>query len=212
MTDTHTIAILGSGNVGTALGETWAESGHEIVFGVRDPEGERAQTALVAVPSARLTSVAEAASAVDIVVLAVPYGSVGEVLAAAGSLDGKIVIDATNAVDWTEGPVVASPTSAGEEVQAMTPKALVVKAFNTIGYEHFSDPVFSGLNADMYLCGDDDRARAVVAGLVEDAGFEPIDLGPMRNARISEHLAVAWMWLATRGGRGRDFTFKLIDK
>lgn len=212
MTDTHTIAILGSGNVGAALGETWAQSGHEIIFGVRDPESERAKAAQQAVPSARLTSVMDATSEVDIVVLAVPYGSVAEVLAAAGSLNDKIVIDATNAVDWTEGPVVASPTSAGEEVQEMAPGARVVKAFNTIGYEHFTDPVFSGLEADMYLCGDDDGARTVVAGLVEDAGFEAIDLGPMRNARISEHLAVAWMWLATRGGRGRDFTFKVIDK
>ena len=208
----RTIAILGAGNVGTALAGVWAGGANEISFGVRDPNSERARAAASAVPEASVALMADAAAGADIVVLAVPYGSVGEVVAAAGNLDGKIVIDATNAVDWTEGPVVASPTSAGEEVQAMIPQASVVKAFNTLGYEHFADPVFSGLQADMYLCGDDAAARAAVAELVTEAGFQVVDLGPMRNARISEHLAVAWMWLATRGGRGRDFTFKVIDK
>jgi len=206
------IAILGAGNVGTALAGVWASETNQITFGVRNPNGERARAASAAVPAAAVARMEAATADADIVVLAVPYGSVGEVVAAAGNLDGKIVIDATNAVDWTEGPVVASPTSAGEEVQAMIPQASVVKAFNTLGYEHFADPVFSGLQADMYLCGDDAAARAAVAELVTEAGFQVVDLGPMRNARISEHLAVAWMWLATRGGRGRDFTFKVIDK
>jgi 8-hydroxy-5-deazaflavin:NADPH oxidoreductase len=92
------------------------------------------------------------------------------------------------------------------------PGARLVKAFNTIGAEHMLDPDFGGVAADLLVCADDAGAKAVVQGLAAELGFAPVDAGPLANATLTEHLAALWIWLALRGGQGRDIAITLRRK
>lgn len=207
------IGILGAGNVGGSLGKAWAQCGHEIVFGARDPHGERAQQAVAGAGSnARADTLGAAVATTDVVVLAVPWAAVPDALRAAGDLSGKIVIDTTNALRWENGPVKGVDTSAAETIAAWLPGSHVVKAFNTIGGEHMADPQFGDEAADMFICGDDAAARAVVAGLANEIGFVARDAGTLRNAPLLESLAILWIHMVTVGGLGRDVAFKLLTK
>lgn len=206
------IAIVGAGNVGATLGRRWAAAGHDVVFGLRSgsevkggmPEG------------ARGAPVAEAAQAADVVVLAVPASAVHDALAEAGPLDGKVVVDATNAVARdARGNVVAGGAEAArsdaERLADAAPGARVVKAFNTVGYNIMADPVLDGRATVMPIAGDDAAAKHVVAELASALGFEPLDAGPLVRARELEHLAILWISLAF-SGMGRDFAFGLLRR
>jgi NADPH-dependent F420 reductase len=203
------IAVLGAGNVGGTLGRAWLGAGHEVVFGVRDA-GSVKEKALAAETGAVVVGLAEAVEGADVVVLAIPFRAVGGVLEKTGPLHGKVVVDTTNHLDWTYGLRVATERSAAEEIQDMIPTARIVKAFNTIGYEHMADPLFGDVPADMFVCGNDEAARSRVMGLAQDIGFEPVDAGGLSHARALEHLAVLWIFLSTSGAQGRDIAFKLL--
>ena len=203
------IAILGAGNIGGNLGKRFAEQGHTIVFGVRDPNKAAAAVSACGA-KASATNVKDAAAAGDVVVLAVPGSVAQAAVKDAGDLAGKILIDATNALDFsTGGPQVAVATSQAEELAKLT-SAKVVKAFNTCGAEHILHPTVGGVPVDVFLCGDDADAKKTVAGLSEAIGFNPVDMGPLVNARFAEHLATGWIWLAMKGGAGRNIAFKLM--
>jgi len=203
------IGILGAGNIGGNLGRRWAQGGHEVRFGVRAPNEI---TALLAEcgPTASAGDMRSAAAFGDVVVIALPWAAVADVLAQLGDLRGKIVVDATNALTWQDGPVHAVDGSGAEIVAKLLPGARVVKAFNTLGAEHILHPVVGGLPADVFLCTDDADARATVAKLASEIGFRPLDLGPLRNARVAEHVAIAWIHLAMKAGLGRDIAFKVV--
>src|SRR5262245_53929986 len=128
------IAIIGAGNVGSTLGKGWAAKGHEITFGVQDPDDSRVQNRVGAAGGkARATGVQEAASTAEVVVLATPWSVVQDVIKACGDLRGKIIIDATNPLKGDlSGLALGHTTSAGEEVARWATGAKVVKAFNTI--------------------------------------------------------------------------------
>jgi len=147
-----------------------------------------------------------------VVVLAVPWEVVPPVLAQAGDLSGKVLIDCTNPIRWENGPVVAIEGSGVQEIAKRTPGAKVVKAFNTLGAEHLQAPKFGAYKADVYIATDDASARNVAASLARELGFDVVDAGPLRNARLLEHLAVLWVHLATQGGMGRSIAFKVLKK
>lgn len=203
------IAVLGAGNVGGTLGRAWLDAGHEVTFGVRDAGSAKERT-LESETGAPVTGFGEAVDGADVVVIAVPFRAVDGVLRKTGPLHGKVVVDTTNHLDWTYGLRVASDRSAAEEIQDMIPTARVVKAFNTIGFEHMADPLFGDVPADMFVCGNDEAARSRVMELAGDIGFEPVDAGGLSHARALEHLAVLWIFLSTSGGLGRDIAFKLL--
>ncbi len=208
------IAIVGAGNVGGTLGKAWAARGHDVVFGVRTPHDPKVQELLKATGGrARASGVREAATVSDVVVLATPWGATPEAVRAAGSLSGKIVVDATNPlkVDLS-GLALGHSTSAAEEVAGWAPGARVVKAFNTIGAQHMADPLFSGQRASMFLCGDDVAAKRTVGALAEALGFDPVDAGPLSQARLLEPLAMLWISMAYAYGHGGDIAFKLLHR
>jgi NADPH-dependent F420 reductase len=203
------IGILGAGNIGGNLGRRWAKGGHAIRFGARKPD----EIAALVQECGSQASAGDMRSAVehgDVVVVALPWGAVTEVLAPIGDARGKIVVDATNPLKWSDGPVHAVDTSGAEHIAALLPGARVVKAFNTLGAEHILQPVVGGMPAVVFLCTDDAIAREAVAGLAAEIGFRPLDLGPLRNARVAEHVAVAWIHLAMKAGLGRDIAFKVV--
>ena len=197
------IGILGAGNVGATLGQLWARAGHVIHFGVRAP---KKITDLVTRLDARAGTPAEAAGE-DVLLLAVPWSATPQVLAAAGDLRGKVLIDATNPLRaGLTGLALGPDTSAAEEIARLAPAARVVKAFNTIGMQTL---LRGTLVADGYLCGDDASAKELVSGLCVDAGLRPLDCGPLSAARMLEPLAWLWIHLAHRVGLGPNIAFHL---
>jgi len=212
------IAILGSGQVGGALGQRLAAAGHEIVFGVRNPRSSRVQRRLAAIgPSASAVALPDAVDQAEAVILAVPFEAVDEVAARTGDLSGHLVLDATNPLDSDDlGLLVLKydmTTSGGEQIAARLPEARVVKIFNSVGWEILADPIFDGRGASMFLAGDDKPAKQTAARIATDIGFEPIDAGPLFAARYLEPLAPLWIHLAGLPDLGRNaIAFRLLTR
>lgn len=204
------IAIIGSGHIGGGLGRAWAKKGHAITFGARDAADPDLKVLLEEI-GAKAAGIAEAARAAEVVVLAMPYGALDSVLEAAGDLAGKVVIDCTNAVVPGMKLKYGFTTSSAEELQKRIPKARVVKSFNAQGAENIVDPVYHGVPASNFFCGDDAAARATVKQLVADVGFEPIDVGPLESARLVEPLMMLWM-MSSRALGTRDVAFKVLRR
>ncbi len=193
------IAVIGTGNVAMALGPGFAAQGHTIVYGSRNP-GEQKVKDLVAKTGHGATAATptEAVKGAEIVVLAVPGTAAEQVTKSLGDLAGKIILDPTNRVDRTTGDGYANyglatvTGSNAELVQAAAPRARVVKAFNTLNVQQMVDPASSGGPVSIPIVGDDPAARAVVAELVKGMHLEPVDLGPLRYARVLEEMLVIW--------------------
>jgi hypothetical protein len=204
------IGIMGSGNVGSALGRRWAEQGHTIMLGARDRQSPKVQAALQAIgPAAQVGSIAEATALSEVIVLAVPWAAAAEVIEQAGDLSGKILIDATNRVGPTQ---LNGPSSEAEDLARRATGARVVKAFNTTGAGNMANPQYGSQRADMFICGDDEAAKAVAANLATSIGFEVVDCGPLANAALLESLAKLWVQLAYSLGNGPNITFKLLRR
>ncbi len=206
------IAIIGAGNVGRTLGLAWAGKGHEVTFGVRDPAAPKS-SALSDASNGRVSvlDVPGAAARSEVVVLATPWTAAKAALSTAGNLAGKVVIDCTNPLKADlSGLEVGLDTSGAELIASWTPGARIVKAFNTIGYEHMSGQSFGGQRVSMFLAGDDASAKQIVADLAQELAFDPVDAGPLSNARLLEPLALLWIDLALRGGHGTGIAFQLL--
>lgn len=208
------ITVIGTGNVGSVLGTRWAQNGHEVVFGTRDPKSAKIEGLLAKAGSnAQAKATGEAITGADVVVLATPWEATEQVIGALGSLAGKIVIDATNPLKpGLQGLEVGHTTSAGEKVAQWASGARVVKAFNMTGASNMADPTYGAQQADMFICGDDAEAKAVVAGLAEELGFEVVDNGSLTSARYLEPLAMLWIHLAYMQGLGPNFAIKLLRR
>ncbi|MYF69812.1 MAG: NADPH-dependent F420 reductase [Proteobacteria bacterium] len=198
------IAIVGTGEVGSALGPEFAAQGHEIVYGSRDPDRDFVRELVARTGGgASATSQADAVAGADIVVLAVPWYAVEEVVASIGDLSGKIVIDPTNprmVGDDGLRDFAVDPSNA-EWIQRWAPQSRVVKAFNTMGWESMVDPESTGGPVTVPIVGDDPEAKAIVSGLIEGMGLEPIDLGPVRYAHVVEGMYIVWGNARTLGNR-----------
>lgn len=192
------IAVLGAGRVGSALGERWRAGGHDVVYGVRDPADDRhASLGSTASP-------AEAVAGADLVLLALPWSAV-EGLTRDLDLARVVVVDATN-------PLGAAGSSSGAElVAAWAPKARVVKAFNTTGFETMADPSYPDGTALMLVAGDDPGAKDIVLSLAGELGFDAVDAGPLQAARELEAVAALWIRLS-RTGHGRGIAFSLVRR
>ena len=207
------IAIIGTGNVGATLGKLWAALGHDITFGVRDPAGRKTSALIEEIGgNAAASTLLGAVASADTVVLAVPWSAAEEVVRGLGQLDSKVLVDATNPIAPGFELAVGHTTSAAEQIAGWASGGRVVKAFNTLGYEHLANPTFGGHALNMFICGDDDDAKSTVAGLAEELGFEVVDAGAIRNAGLLESLALLWIRLAMVEGEGRDIAFKLISR
>jgi predicted dinucleotide-binding enzyme len=206
-----TIAVIGTGNVGSALGPEFAAQGHIVVYGSRDPSREEVR-ALVERTGRGATAATQskAVDGADIVVLAVPGMLVEEITRSLGNLSGKIIIDPTNPLVQLEDGMlgIASGPSNGELIQAAAAGAFVVKAFNSLNWRVMIDPASTGGPVSIPMVGDDDAAKARVAELARGMGLEPIDVGPMRNARYVEGLSVLLLNNMRGGGPLFEYHFR----
>jgi 8-hydroxy-5-deazaflavin:NADPH oxidoreductase len=183
--DVMQIGAIGAGRIGGNLAKLWVEAGHELLISyARDPvELHRRASAI----GARAGSVAEAARFGQVVVLSVPWSSIDAVLAEAGSLAGKVVIDTTN--HYARGATAElGGRTAAQTNQARMPGARLVKAYNTLTAQFQADAAGrqGPSRVVMFVCGDDPDAKAVVSGLIEDSGFTPFDVGGLADAAVME--------------------------
>lgn len=208
------IAIFGTGQVGGTLGIRWAAKGHRITYGVRDAAAAEVRNVLAkSGPQAAATTLADAAAASDIILLAVPWTVTRDVLAAVGPLDGKILLDCINPASSDLKRIeLGFTTSAAEQIAAWAPGARVVKAFNTVSVATMADPWYEGRRASMFYCGDDAAANDVVRTLTDDLELEPVDCGPLANARYLEPLAMLYIHLAVFGGWGGNCAFRMVKR
>ncbi|HUR82203.1 MAG TPA: NAD(P)-binding domain-containing protein [Thermoanaerobaculia bacterium] len=199
------VGILGSGDVGRALAKGFAGVGHDVKIGSRDPQ-KLAEFAAGAGARVSAGTFAEAAQFGDILVLATLGVATVEAIELAGidAFDGKVVIDTTNPLDFSKGmpPVLSIGTtdSLGEVIQRRIPKARVVKAFNTVGNSLFVNPQLPGGPPDMFLCGNDEDAKKIVAQICDAFGWGVIDLGGIESSRYLEPMCLAWVLHGFRSG------------
>jgi NADPH-dependent F420 reductase len=207
------IAVIGTGNVGEALGIGWARAGHDVIFGSRDPTSADAVELLSrAGGKAKIASIPDSIAKADLVALAIPWGAVEDTLQSiALTLTGKILIDCTNPTrGWPT--VDHSAGSGGEQVARLAPGAKVVKAFNTTGFENMRNPKYGAERVTMFYAGDDAEAKKVVHSLAQDLGFDPVDAGGLSQAYALEILASLWGSLAYTQKMGRGIAFRLMRR
>lgn len=185
------VAIIGTGNVGSALGSTLVKGGHEVVYTARDAAGTREVARAVGAVAA--PGLEDAVRDADVIILAVPFSATRDVAAELAPLvAGKVVIDTTNPLkpDYT-GLDTGSDASGAELLAAALPEARVAKAFNTVFAGLQADPHALGQRLDVLIATDDPGARDAVALLAASAGFRPVAVGPLTAARELE--ALAWL-------------------
>ena len=211
------VGVLGSGIVGQVLGAGFVKHGHQVMMGTRKPQDEEVRNWLGKTPGASAGTFAEAAKFGDVIVLAVLGRIVDSVIQLAGpqNFAGQTVIDASNpladappvngVLPFTTGP----NESLGEKVQALLPKAYVVKAFNSVGNTCMVNPHFEQGTPTMFLCGDNDAAKTKVSEIIRQFGWEPFDCGGIIASRALEPLCMLW---CIPGLRNNQWThaFKLL--
>ncbi len=189
----ETIAVIGTGRVGGALGPRFAEVGYTVVYGSRTPEAERVQELVARTGTdASAASQHEAAQQAELIMLAVPWHVTEQVIKNLGNLDGKIIMDATNALDFADDGMldVSVDTSAGELVQSWAPGASVVKTFNNVNDNIMADPSEVDGPVTVPIAGNDREAKARVREIVTALGFDTADVGPIRMSRVLEGMVV----------------------
>lgn len=207
------IAVIGSGNVGSALGTRWAQNGHDVLFGTRKDPSALKDVLAKAGPKATAAPVAEAVRDAEVVVLATPWNATQAAVTAEADFTGKIVIDATNPLlPDLSGLALPGTESGAEMVAQWIPRARVVKAFNTVGSNVMQDTSFPEGKVVMFYCGDDAEAKRTVAQLITELGFDAQDAGPLSQARVLEPFALLWISLAVKYGYGREIAFQLLRR
>jgi predicted dinucleotide-binding enzyme len=188
------IALIGTGKIGGTLGQKFRQAGHEVVYGSRHPgdDGPGGEPA---------AAVGEAIAGADVVVFAIPGPAVAAVVADHGAaLAGKVVVDATNRVGQ---PVVNNRA----EIVAAAPDALYVRAFNTLGWENFADPL---PDADLFFAADPD-ARASAEALIEAVGLRPQYVGDADATATVDALLPFWFALVKQHGGNRKVALRVVD-
>ena len=190
------IAIIGTGQVATALGPRIAWAGHSVTYGSRNPNADHVQALLMTTGhGATASRPPNAAREADIIVLAVPAEVAVDVLSSLGDVAGKIIVDPTNAFEISQDRLArrTTDTSMGELLQAAAPAARVVKALNSISYRTMKDPDIARGTITIPMAGNDERAKRRVAALLGELGFESLDIGPVRYSRELEGMLIVWM-------------------
>jgi predicted dinucleotide-binding enzyme len=206
------IGILGSGLIGGKLGIVLARAGHEVVFSYARTEEKLEKLAGQAGKNGRAGTPADAVRGAGAVLLAVHWTRVGDVLRQAGSLAGKVLVTCSLPMNKLDTRMVVGHTTSGAETLARRARdARVVSAFSTIP----SEVLFSvsarrrrGARFDLVYCGDDKRAKRMVAGLIRDVGFHPVDLGPLSMARYIEPFSLLNAQLAYDGSGSPTLAYR----
>jgi len=207
------LGVIGSGNIGKGVGSWAAKVGYDVTFSGKNEAGSKS-AAQAAGHGAKAANVRGAVEAADLVLLAVPYGAVKEVLTdIRPMLRGKTVIDATNALSADFSSLTLGfTTSAAEEIAKLVPDAHVVKAFNTVFAQVYAsqNPKIQGKAISVFVAGDNKEATEQVQDLVTKMGFDAVNAGPLKSARYIEPLAMLNISLGYGQGLGTGMGFTLL--
>ncbi len=209
------IAILGTGRLGSVLGKRWGEAGHRVIYGSRTPDDPRVRM-VVSSSGGRASALPpkDAVSNAGVVVFALPWKPVKDLLPTLGDLTGKLIIDPMHfGLQLVDGYPHApeDPTSLAEQFQALVPGATVVKAFNAIAAKTIFDPARLGGPVSVPLAGTDRPAKTRVAGLISEIGLEPVDTGPLAAARyLEDMLRVSVGYLIYSKGKSFEFYLRPV--
>ena len=202
------ITIIGSGNVGGALAQGWAKSGHEITFGVRNKD-EFKGNRLSGIQSITAASIPDAVKSSEVIVIAAVPQAVQSIAEMMGDVSSKVIIDAMNSVRIKPEPY----SNTTEALSNLTNCRNIVKCFSTTGAENMADPVYQGRGIDMFYAGDSDRAKKVAEQLAKDLGFENVyNFGGSDKFQLLEQFALSWINLAIMQGYGRSIAFKVLKR
>jgi 8-hydroxy-5-deazaflavin:NADPH oxidoreductase len=212
------IGVLGTGDVGRALGKGFVALGHDVKMGSRSATNEKAVAwAKETGSKASVGTFGEAATFGEVIVLATLGVATDAVLRDAGpdTFRGKVVIDATNPLDFSGGVppklAVSGNDSGGERVQRLLPDAHVVKAFNTVGNAFMFHPSFPGGPPDMFICGNNQDAKARVGRIVTEFGWGVVDTGGIESSRYLEAMCMVWV-LCGIHSKNWNQAFKMLKK
>ncbi len=199
------IAIIGAGNVGRTLGGALRTRGHAVIYGVRDPARS---------PERAAKPVFDALKGAELVILATPWSATEALVCEhAEELAGKIVIDATNPINPSHIRLaVGFDTSGAELLQSQARKAKFFKAFNSARVAVMAKPQFAEGDAVMFVAGPGGTDKATVLRIVTDVGFDAVDAGELKVARLLEPLAMLWLQPALVKGAGRDSAFVMARR
>jgi 8-hydroxy-5-deazaflavin:NADPH oxidoreductase len=188
------IGILGDGHVGSALARGAERAGYEVKAVGSDKKAQQ-----------------DAAKWADLVVLAVPFIAIDEVVHALGdALDGKTLVDVTNALGPQMKLAVGFTTSGAEELQKKAPRARVAKAFNSVFAQHMDTGRVGDQRLTAFVASDDARAKSETLELARNIGFDAVDAGPLESARLLEPLALLNIRLGYMLGMGTQIGIELV--
>jgi predicted dinucleotide-binding enzyme len=202
-----TIAVLGAGHIGGTLGRKWNSAEHQVAFGVSDPNGKNAQVLRTELGDrVKIGSIADAVSInPDVVVMALPGAAMDATIATyAVQLDGRTIIDSANRMG-------GGPMNSFASFQEHIPRARIFRAFNSLGWENFADPLFDGVAADLFYCGPDET-RPLIEQLISDIGLHPMYLGGTEQVGLVDSVGALWFALAFGQGKGRHLAFKVLTR
>lgn len=209
------LAIIGAGNVGGALGRGWAKAGHAVIYGVPAPGSPKYAQIARDAGNAAVTTVAEAVADADAVILATPWDAVPAALAACGDLSGRPLIDVTNPLRPGETGLelaIGFSTSGGEQVASLARNAAVVKTMNQVGFAVMADAADYAAPPVMFAASDDASAKRLALRLASELGFDAIDAGPLKMARLLEPLAMLWIDQVMVHGAPGDNAFAFLRR
>ena len=208
------IGIIGAGSVGSTLARAWANTGHQVALATRNPDDPKLATLALSIgPNATAGAVPKVVEHSEVVVLATPWIAVRDMPGVATDWSGKILIDCTNPLradfQWLEDDY---QVSGAERIAAWAEDASVFKTLNHTGYNNIANPEYPGGRPVIFVCGDDEAAKPTVLELVAELGFDAVDAGELKVARLLEPLAMLWIRLATTQGLGREIAFALLRR
>jgi 8-hydroxy-5-deazaflavin:NADPH oxidoreductase len=200
------IGILGAGNIGGTLGRKWVQAGHQVLFGVRDLQSAKMISALEQAQGAKATDVNSAMQNSEVILFSVPWKTVPEITQAdAVDLNGRLLIDATNNF---AGPVINHLKT----LQDAAPEAKIYRAFNSLGWEVFANPVINGQSADMFYCGPEGEPRSRIHQLIEEIGVKPIWVGENDRVHLVDNMGALWVNMVFQRGWKRHSAFKALTE
>jgi hypothetical protein len=209
------IAFIGHGNVGGALADRLQRVGHDVTLAVTPSTSESLGKLLARNPALKTSPPQEAVAAAEVVMLATPFGANVEVLTPlAEALAGKTLVDCTNPVGPNLSHGLSSRQSGTEAIQALLPRTKVVKAFTIYGFENFEDSSYPGYGVKpvMMFCGNDATAKATVAALIAQLGWDPLDVGGVEQALHLEHMTLLWVRMVRVQGRSPHMVWAMLTR
>jgi len=209
------IAFIGYGNVGAPLADQLQRLGHEVTLAARDAASPAVQQALARNPALQVAGQADAIARAELVFVATPFSVATTLLPTlAEALAGKVVVDCTNPVGPGLSHGLDSRQSGTALLQLALPSSRLVKAFTIYGYENFDNNAYPGYNVQpvMMYCGEEATAKTLVAGLIAQLGWQPLDVGGLAQALHLEHMTLLWIRMVRAGGQSPHRVWAMLTR